>query len=129
MSSAGFAGRTCHRGRRRPPSPAGIEALRSSGALFFDVDLDDVVLGISAKAMLWMSVAPDLDGVATALAGHSELAFVAATTGPANLLALVLCPHLEALHHYLARRLAALGMVNRIETAPVLQTLKAAAQL
>jgi DNA-binding Lrp family transcriptional regulator len=107
-----------------------IEALRSSGELFFDVDLDDVVLGISAKAMLWMSVAPaDLDGVATALAGHSELAFVAATTGPTNLLALALCPDLEALHHYLTWRLAALGAVSRIETAPVLQTLKAAAQL
>jgi len=105
-----------------------IEALRSSGALFFDVDLDDALLGISAKAMLWMSVAPaDLDGVATALAGHPELAFVAATTGPTNLLALALCPGLEALHQYLTRRLAALGAVTRIETAPVLQTLKGVA--
>jgi len=107
-----------------------IEALRSSGTLFFDVDLDDALLGISAKAMLWMSVAPaDLDGVATALAGHFELAFVAATTGPTNLLALALCPGLEALHRYLTRRLAALSAVTRIETAPVLETLKGVAQL
>lgn len=107
-----------------------IEALRSSGALFFDVDLNDALLGISAKAMLWMSVAPaDLDDVATALAGHPELAFVAATTGPTNLLALALCPDLEALHQYLTRRLAALGAVTRIETAPVLQTLKGVAQI
>jgi DNA-binding Lrp family transcriptional regulator len=104
--------------------------LRRRGAVFFDLELDDALLGVSAIALLWMSVAPaDLDDVATALAGHEELAFVAATTGPTNLLAIALCPDPEALHHYLIRRLALLGAIARIETAPVLQTLKAAAPL
>jgi DNA-binding Lrp family transcriptional regulator len=104
-----------------------IAELRGRGALFFDVEMDDALLGITAKALLWMSVAPaHLDDVATALAAHAELAFVAATTGPTNLLALALCADPEALHQYLTRRLGRLTAITRIETAPVLQTLKAA---
>jgi DNA-binding Lrp family transcriptional regulator len=107
-----------------------IAELRGRGALFFDVEMDDALLGITAKALLWMSVAPaHLDDVATALAAHVELTFVAATTGPTNLLALALCADPEALHQYLTRRLGRLTAITRIETAPVLQTLKAAAPM
>ncbi|MGQ4382971.1 Lrp/AsnC family transcriptional regulator [Streptomyces sp. SAS_270] len=50
-------------------SPATVgrrpDELQSSGALFFDVDLDDTLLGATAQALLWMSVAPaHLDTVA-----------------------------------------------------------------
>ena len=101
-----------------------LDELRSTGALFFDVEVDDAVFGITAGAVLWMSVAPaHLDRVATALAGHEELAVVAATTGPTNLLAQALCRDSEALHHYLTTRLA-LEDITRIETAPVLRTVK-----
>ncbi|MGH3799390.1 MAG: Lrp/AsnC family transcriptional regulator [Pseudonocardiaceae bacterium] len=103
-----------------------VAELRQRGALFFDVEMDDAFLGITASAMLWMSVAPaHLDRVATALAGYEELAFVTATTGPTNLLAHALCPDPEALHH---RRLV-FDTITSIETAPVLRTLKAAAPL
>ena len=78
------------------------------------------------------AVAPaHLDTVATALAGHEELAVVAvvaATTGPTNLVAQALCRDAEALHHYLTRRVA-FDAVTRIETAPVLRTYKAAVTL
>jgi DNA-binding Lrp family transcriptional regulator len=104
-----------------------LDQLRRSGALFFDVDIDANLFGITTSALLWMSVAPaHLDHVATTLAGHQELAVVASTTGPTNLLANVLCPDPEALHRYLTTRLA-LDAITRIETAPVLRTLKAAA--
>jgi hypothetical protein len=63
--------------------------------------------------------------VGRTLAEHDELALVAATTGPTNLLATALCPSPEALHRYLTTRLAPLP-VTAIETAPVLRTLKAA---
>jgi DNA-binding Lrp family transcriptional regulator len=66
--------------------------------------------------------------VATTLAGHPELAVVAATTGPTNLLATVLCPDTEALHHYLTTRLA-MDAITSIETAPILRTLKAVAPI
>jgi DNA-binding Lrp family transcriptional regulator len=104
-----------------------LTGLRARGALFFDVDIDPALLGVTVSALLWMQVAPaHLDAVATALAGHDELAVVAATTGPTNLVAHALCRDAEALHHYLTRRVA-WDAVTRIETAPVLRTYKAAA--
>ncbi|WP_265861915.1 Lrp/AsnC family transcriptional regulator [Streptomyces sp. SKN60] len=106
-----------------------LTELRARGALFFDIDIEPAVLGVTVSALLWMQVAPSrLDEVATALAGHAELAVVAATTGPTNLVAHALCSDVEALHHYLTRRLA-LDAISRIETAPVLRTYKAAATL
>ncbi|MFD0274115.1 Lrp/AsnC family transcriptional regulator [Kitasatospora sp. NPDC127111] len=100
--------------------------LRARGSLFFDVDVEPAVLGITVSALLWMQVAPaHLDTVATALAGHEELALVAATTGPTNLVAHALCRNAEDLHTYLTRRIA-WEAVTRIETAPVLRTYKAA---
>lgn len=106
-----------------------LTELRASGRLFFDVDIDPALFGITVSAMLWMSVAPArLDEVATELATHDELAVVASTTGSSNLFAHVLCRDAEALHHYLTRRLA-FDAITRIETAPVLRTLKAAASL
>jgi len=107
-----------------------IAALRASGALYLDLEIDDAVYGIRVVTMLWMSVIPGhLNNVGEALAEHDELAFVSATTGPTNLLALALCPDPEALHRYLTHRLAALDAITGIETSPVLTTLKAAGPL
>lgn len=106
-----------------------LAELRARGALFFDVDIDPSTLGVTVSALLWMQVAPArLDAVATELAGHQELAVVAATTGPTNLVAHALCRDAEELHHYLTRKVA-LDAIARIETAPVLRTYKAAATL
>ena len=106
-----------------------IEELRARGALFFDVEIDVTLLGITVSAMLWMSVRPaHLAEVAATLAGHPELAVVAATTGPTNLIATALCRDTEALHHYLTHRLA-LDSITTLETAPVLRTLKAVAPI
>lgn len=106
-----------------------IEELRARGVLFFDVEIDVTLLGITVSAMLWMSVRPaHLAEVATALADHPELAVVAATTGPTNLLATALCRDTEALHNYLTTRLA-LDPITTLETAPVLRTLKSVAPL
>lgn len=100
--------------------------LQACGALFFDVDIDAAQLGASTVALLWMSVAPArLDEVGTALAGHEELAVAAATTGPTNLLAQVMCADPAGLHHYVTHKLGALEAIRTIETAPVLRTLKA----
>ncbi|MEV5751895.1 Lrp/AsnC family transcriptional regulator [Actinoallomurus sp. NPDC052308] len=104
--------------------------LRSRGVIFFDVEIDPVLLGATTQALLWMAVAPArLDHVATILAGHRELAVVAATTGPTNLLAQALCADPAELHHYLTRRLGALDGIHMLETAPILHTIKAAGSL
>ncbi|MEV6018484.1 MULTISPECIES: AsnC family transcriptional regulator [unclassified Streptomyces] len=106
-----------------------LAELRARGALFFDIDIDPALLGVTVSALLWMEVAPaHLDTVATELARHEELAVVAATTGPTNLVAHALCGDAAALHHYLTRRVA-WDAVTRIETAPVLRTYKAATTL
>jgi DNA-binding Lrp family transcriptional regulator len=104
--------------------------LQASGAIFFDVEIGPGLFGVTTEALLWMAVTPaQLDVVATTLAGHEELAFVAATTGPTNLVAHALCADPAALHHYLTRRLGTLDGIQTLETAPVLRTVKSAGPL
>ncbi|MEV7886130.1 Lrp/AsnC family transcriptional regulator [Streptomyces sp. NPDC002817] len=104
-----------------------LAELRAGGALFFDVEVDAGAFGVTTRALLWMSVRPArLERVATALAGHDELAFVAATTGPANLVAQALCRDPAELHRYLTRRLGPLDGIRSLESSPVLRNLKAA---
>ncbi|MFD4786127.1 Lrp/AsnC family transcriptional regulator [Streptomyces sp. NPDC058459] len=104
--------------------------LRAGGAIFFDVEVDTGHFGVNTRALLWMSVSPArLETVATALAGHDELAYVAATTGPTNLVAQALCRDPADLHHYLTRRLGSLDAIRTLETSPVLQNLKAASPI
>lgn len=103
-----------------------LDELEASGTIFYDVEVDSAMLGAPVQALLWMSVAPaHLHSVATTLAEHEELAFVAATTGPTNLVANALCADPDDLHRYLAHRLGALPAIHTMETAPVLRTLKA----
>ncbi|MDX2971230.1 Lrp/AsnC family transcriptional regulator [Kribbella solani] len=105
-----------------------LEELQQSGALYYDVDVDPVVLGYTTSAMLWLSVQPAyLDAVGRALAEHDELPFVAATTGRTNLVAQALCDSPGALHSYLVDRVGAIEHIAAIETTPVLRTVKAAA--
>ncbi|WP_335936635.1 Lrp/AsnC family transcriptional regulator [Streptomyces sp. PTD5-9] len=102
-----------------------IASLRASGALYFDIDVDDRLLGYASPALLWISVAPPkLDAVGQALAQHPEIAFAAATTGPTNLLASVHCPDVYALYDYIANRVAALPGIRDIDSAPILRTVK-----
>jgi hypothetical protein len=52
------------------------------------------------------------------------VAFAAATTGPANLVANVGCRDDAALYSYLADDLGGLAGVRQVETAPMIRTLK-----
>ncbi|WP_431873404.1 Lrp/AsnC family transcriptional regulator [Amycolatopsis sacchari] len=115
-------------GQPEPAVRRRVQQLRRDGVLYLDVDLDAAALGFAAQALLWLSVRqPRLAAVAEALAGQREVALVAATTGPANLLASVLCPDVDALYTYLAETIAAIDGVGHVETAPVIRTLKRAA--
>lgn len=103
-----------------------LARLRARRVVFFDVDVDPALFGVRTQALLWLGVAPArVDEVATALAGHPELAAVMATTGPTNLVAQALCESPADLHRYLTRRLSAVAGVQSVETAPVLETMKA----
>ncbi|GLY71860.1 Lrp/AsnC family transcriptional regulator [Actinoallomurus iriomotensis] len=102
-----------------------MDRLVAGGVLFYDVDVPPEALGYHAEARLWMSVRPaHLASVGRALAGHVEVTFAAATTGPTNLMAGVVCRDDQALYRYLTERIGALEGVERLETAPVIRTVK-----
>ncbi|WP_027345564.1 Lrp/AsnC family transcriptional regulator [Hamadaea tsunoensis] len=102
-----------------------IAELRGSGVLYFDLDLDYRALNLPMQTMLWLSAAPDrLTAVGEALAGHPEVAFAAAVTGTHNVYASVLSPDPATLYTYLATRIGGLPGIQRVETVPVLRTLK-----
>jgi DNA-binding Lrp family transcriptional regulator len=99
--------------------------LCASGTLYFQVDFNQALLDLHVRAMVWLAVAPSqLAAAGEAMAGHRETAYVAATTGAANLYASVLCPDTDALYTYLTTNIAALPGVERVETVPIVRTVK-----
>jgi DNA-binding Lrp family transcriptional regulator len=102
-----------------------LEHLRGSGALYFAVQFDWRLLGVETSAVLWVTVAPGaLDAVGRTLARHQETAYVAATSGPCNLVAVVLCRDTPALYTYVSERIGGLAGVRQVETAPSLRHIK-----
>jgi DNA-binding Lrp family transcriptional regulator len=102
-----------------------ITELTQAGLLYFDVDVDDSALGIGVSVMLWLSVEPArLDEVGRTLAGHPQIPFVAAMTGPSNLAASAVFGDTQQLYEYLTGPLAGLPGVRSVETMPIIGTLK-----
>ncbi len=102
-----------------------IDELCRSGVLYFEVDIDNRVLGLNAHAMLWLSVEPArLAEAGQAIAAHPEIPFAAATTGPTNLVASALFRDTRHLYEYLTGDLAGLPGVSSVQTAPIIRTLK-----
>ncbi|MFB9838770.1 Lrp/AsnC family transcriptional regulator, partial [Actinoallomurus acaciae] len=94
--------------------------LRRSGVVRFDVEIDTAVFGFPVQCLLWLTVTPSrLSSVAHALAADAEAAFVGATTGRHNLLAIAVCRDEDALYTYLSDRIGFLDGVERLETAPI----------
>jgi DNA-binding Lrp family transcriptional regulator len=67
--------------------------------------------------------------VGTELATHDEIAFVAATTGPRNLMAVALCRDEHDLYRYLSGPFAAAGHIESYEISVRTQLLKQSASL
>jgi DNA-binding Lrp family transcriptional regulator len=102
-----------------------IDELRRAGLLYFEVDIDNRVLGLNEHALLWLSVEPArLEEAGNALARHPEIPFAAATTGPTNLVASAVFRDTGHLYAYLTGELAALPGVSSVQTAPIIATLK-----
>jgi DNA-binding Lrp family transcriptional regulator len=101
--------------------------LREHGVLYLDLDVDGMMFSLATRTLLWLSVAPSaLQQTGEALAAHPEIAFAAATTGPTNLCASVVCADQRELYRYLTTQVAALPAITHIETAPVIRTVKQA---
>lgn len=102
-----------------------IEELRGAGLLYFDIDFDDAVLGVTTNVMLWLKVEPaSLDAAGRAVAAHPEIPFAAATTGPTNLAVSAVFRDVRHLYAYLTTRLADLPGLQSVETAPIIGTIK-----
>ena len=104
-----------------------IEELRRAGLLYFDLDIDESVIGVSASVMLWLKVEPAcLEAAGRAIATHSEVPFAAATTGPTNLAVSAVFRDTRQLYDYLTNRLADLPGLQSVDSAPIMGTVKRA---
>jgi DNA-binding Lrp family transcriptional regulator len=102
-----------------------IDELRRAGLLYFDVDIDESVLGVSATVMLWLKIEPAaLDAAGRALAAHPEIPFAAATTGTTNLAASAVFRDARQMYAYLTTRLSDLPGLQSVESAPIIGTVK-----
>ncbi|MFE9635344.1 Lrp/AsnC family transcriptional regulator [Streptomyces sp. NPDC006463] len=107
-----------------------LERLRDLEALFFDVEFVPALFGYEAEATLVLTVPPArLAEVGAALASHPEVAFAAAVTGAASLVAVVVCRDTEALYTYLTERIGAVDGVGQVELIPTLRSVKRAGML
>jgi DNA-binding Lrp family transcriptional regulator len=102
-----------------------IEELKKAGLLYFDVDLDESAVGVSANVMLWLKIAPAaLEAAGRAIAAHPEIPFAGATTGATNLAASAVFRDTRELYAYLTTRLADLPGLQSVESAPIIGTVK-----
>jgi DNA-binding Lrp family transcriptional regulator len=104
-----------------------MDQLRDAGALYFDLELDMATFGFRSTTWLWMSVAPaQLVAAGQALSRFPEVAYAAATTGPANLSVCAVCRDETAFYEFLTAKAGSLPGIERVETAPVIRTVKQA---
>ncbi|WP_436534276.1 Lrp/AsnC family transcriptional regulator [Actinoplanes sp. HUAS TT8] len=104
-----------------------LDELRRSDVLYFDVEIEPVLFGYAAEAMLWLTVAPSaLGSVTRALATHPQIGYASAVTGPANVAASVICRNLDDLYEYLATGVGSLAGISHADTSPVVRRVKAA---
>jgi DNA-binding Lrp family transcriptional regulator len=104
-----------------------LHDLRAGGILHLDVDVDFGMLELPVHTILWLTVAAaHLDEAGRRLARHAEVAFAAAVTGAANIVAYLATPDAASLYRYLTSAVAALPGVGAVETTPVLRHVKAA---
>lgn len=104
-----------------------MDHLRESGTLFYDVELDLPAFGFHAPTWLWLSAPPsELAAAGKAFAEFPEVAYATATTGPFNLLVVAVCRDEEHFYDFLTSRVGSLPAVDRVETSPIIRTLKQA---
>lgn len=102
-----------------------LDRLRHHGALDLFVDFAPQLLGHHMSAQLWLTVAPaHLRSVGASLAAHPAIAFAAAVTGPANLVANGIFRTPADLYTYIDQHLGPLPGIHSIDTAPTLHEVK-----
>jgi DNA-binding Lrp family transcriptional regulator len=103
-----------------------MDQLREAGVLYFDLEMDTAAFGLRTT-WLWASVPPaHLAAAGEALTKFSEVAYAAATTGPANLAVCAVCRDEAEFYEFMTAKIGSLPGVERVETAPVIRTVKQA---
>lgn len=122
---AGYAELATAIGKSETTVKRRLEQLVNAGALAFGAEIDPALLGMETEAVLWLSVAPArLEQVGLTLSGHEEIKYVAATTGPTNLVAMLTCRDADAFYDYLTLTLGAMPDVHIVETSPLIRNIK-----
>lgn len=107
-----------------------IDALRRSGALYYDVEFDSRRFDTGAPTIVWAKVAPrDLEAAGEGLAALPATAFAAVVTGPSNLYGVLTTQTSTELYRLLSGPVAELPGLTALESAPVLRNVKAGAPL
>jgi DNA-binding Lrp family transcriptional regulator len=102
-----------------------VQELFESGSLYTDVEVNVELYGFRAPVLLWLTVSPSrLAAVGAALREHDKIAYAAATTGPTNVEAIVICRDMPEFYRYLTEKLGTLDGVDRIESQPLLRNVK-----
>ncbi|MFK8851018.1 Lrp/AsnC family transcriptional regulator [Streptomyces sp. Ac-502] len=102
-----------------------LDRLRHHGALDLFVDFEPQLLGHHMSTQLWLTVAPArLRSVGAAVATHPDIAFAAAVTGSANLVANGVFRTPADLYTYVDQDLGTLPGIHSIDTVPTLHEVK-----
>lgn len=113
------AGTTALTARRR------LDTLLRGLVVRVATEVDLALIGIHAEALLWINVQPGLlEQTALSLMTHPQVRFVAATTGPTNLLIAVAATDLDTLYTFLTATLGPLSQITNVEITPLLATAK-----
>jgi DNA-binding Lrp family transcriptional regulator len=104
-----------------------MDQLRDIGVLYFDLEVHLPTFGFRCPTWLWMSVPPSkLAVVGATLAKFPEVAYAAATTGPANLAVCAILRDEAELYEFLTEKVGVLPAIERVETSPIIRTIKQA---
>ncbi len=117
-------------GEPEPTVRRRLDILLRTGAVRLDLDVDHAALGYPVTANLYLDVEPrQLHTTGETLAGHAATAFVAATTGPWNLCAAVICRDISDLYAYTSETLADVPGIYRVESSITVAHVKRARTL
>jgi DNA-binding Lrp family transcriptional regulator len=106
-----------------------VTDLGSRGVLMYEVEVDPSLYGRRLDVMCWLGVQPQaLAAVTSALAGHTEVAFAATTTGVTSVIAILELADAVGLHNYLTERLGAISGITAIETDVAVRWIKRSGQ-
>lgn len=118
---AAAAGITPGRARRR------LETLIAAGQANVHTDLAFELLGFPVTSNLWLSVAPGaLEQVGARLAALEQTTFVAAVTGPSNLMTVVVCRSATELYTLVTDEIGAIDSIRSAEVSPLVRRVKQA---